>query len=78
MTGLAHGDLERVTMIEPSFADFEAHHEAGGGVLSMRLVGDLETPVSAYLKLSAGRSGGSFLLKSVEGGGARPLFDDRP
>ena len=61
-------------MIEPSFADFEARYQAGGGVLSMRLVGDLETPVSAYLKLSAGRSGGSFLLESVEGGAARGRY----
>ncbi len=55
-------------MIEPSFADFEKRYDTGVGVLlSARLVADLETPVSAFLKLSAGRSGGIFLLESVEG-----------
>ena len=62
-------------MIEPSFAAFEARYEAGAGVLlSSRLVADLETPVSAFLKLSAGRSGGIFLLESVEGGAARGRY----
>ncbi len=62
-------------MIEPSFAAFKERHEAGGGVLlSTRLIADLETPVSAFLKLSAGRSGGIFLLESVEGGAARGRY----
>ncbi|MHB8884299.1 MAG: anthranilate synthase component I [Methylovirgula sp.] len=62
-------------MIEPSFADFEKRYDTGVGVLlSARLVADLETPVSAFLKLSAGRSGGIFLLESVEGGAARGRY----
>ena len=62
-------------MIGPSFADFEKHYDTGIGVLlSARLVADLETPVSAFLKLSAGRSGGIFLLESVEGGAARGRY----
>lgn len=62
-------------MIEPSFAAFDERYEAGAGVLlSARLVADLETPVSAFLKLSAGRGGGIFLLESVEGGAARGRY----
>ncbi len=62
-------------MIEPSFAAFKDRYEAGAGMLlSTRLVADLETPVSAFLKLSADRSGGIFLLESVEGGAARGRY----
>src|SRR6202030_4777740 len=49
----------------------------GGGEPSLsppRLAGDLETPVSAFLKLSAGRARRIFLLESVEGGAARGRF----
>ena len=62
-------------MIEPSFATFAEAYEAGtASLLSTRLVGDLETPVSAFLKLSADRAGRIFLLESVEGGGARGRY----
>src|SRR5579862_8035027 len=62
-------------MIEPSFEDFVQKYDAGAAsLLSTRLVGDLETPVSAFLKLSAGRDGRLFLLESVEGGGARGRY----
>ncbi|MGB3282479.1 MAG: anthranilate synthase component I [Methylovirgula sp.] len=62
-------------MIEPSFAAFAETYEArGAALLSTRLVGDLETPVSAFLKLSAARRGRLFLLESVEGGGARGRY----
>ncbi len=62
-------------MIEPSFAAFAETYEArGAALLSTRLVGDLETPVSAFLKLSAARHGRLFLLESVEGGGARGRY----
>ncbi|HEY5225784.1 MAG TPA: anthranilate synthase component I, partial [Methylovirgula sp.] len=62
-------------MIEPSFAAFEARYQSGAGVLvSSRLAADLETPVSAFLKLSAGRNGGLFLLESVEGNAARGRY----
>ena len=53
-------------MIEPPFAAFAESYAAGSATLvTTRLVGDLETPVSAFLKLSAGRSGRLFLLESV-------------
>lgn len=39
-----------------------------------RLVADLETPVSAFIKLSAGRRGLVFLLESVEGGATRGRY----
>jgi len=43
-------------------------------VLTTTLVADLETPVSAYLKLAAGRSGNMFLLESVEDGAQRGRY----
>ncbi|TAL80648.1 MAG: anthranilate synthase component I [Beijerinckiaceae bacterium] len=64
-------------MIEPPFVAFETRYQNGAGVLvSARLVADLETPVSAFLKLSAGRKGSSglFLLESVEGGATRGRY----
>jgi anthranilate synthase component 1 len=62
-------------MIEPSFALFAKAYEAhAASLLSARLVGDLETPVSAFLKLSANRIGRVFLLESVEGGGTRARY----
>jgi anthranilate synthase component 1 len=60
---------------EPAFEVFAADYEAGRPCLvSIRLVGDLETPVSAYLKLSRGRTGNAFLLESVEGGATRGRY----
>ena len=38
------------------------------------LVGDLLTPVAAFLKLRNGRKGSAFLLESVEGGATRGRF----
>ncbi len=62
-------------MFEPSFETFAAAHDAGRPCLvSGRLVADLETPVSAFLKLSAGRAGNIFLLESVEGGATRGRY----
>ncbi|MBL8590019.1 MAG: anthranilate synthase component I [Methylobacteriaceae bacterium] len=50
-------------------------YEAGrAGVVATTLVADLETPVSALLKLSAGRRGDVFLLESVEGGASRGRY----
>ena len=61
--------------IEISFEDFSRAYEAGEAQLvATRLVADLETPVSAFLKLSAGRDGNVFLLESVEGGAARGRY----
>ena len=54
----------------PAFARFEELHAAGQAQLVWRRVpGDLDTPVSAYLKLAGGRPD-TFLLESVEGGEA--------
>ena len=62
-------------MFEPSLEACARSYEAGQACLvSARLAGDLETPVSAFLKLSAGRPGRIFLLESVEGGAARGRF----
>ncbi len=62
--------------IEPDFAAFEARYQAGEAqCLVTRLVADLETPVSAYLKMKAMAGGKpSFLLESVEGGAVRGRY----
>jgi anthranilate synthase component 1 len=58
----------------PALAAFVDRYEAGAPqVVWTRLVADLETPVSAYLKLAAERPM-SFLLESVEGGAARGRY----
>jgi anthranilate synthase component 1 len=62
-------------MIDPPFDLFAARYESGAPCLvSTKLIADLETPVSAFLKLSAGRKGLVFLLESVEGGAARGRY----
>ncbi|MEO1280638.1 MAG: anthranilate synthase component I [Pseudomonadota bacterium] len=64
------GDLPTVpdrTAFLESYARGEAQ------IVSTRLVADLETPVSAYLKLS-GDGAMSFLLESVEGGAQRGRY----
>ena len=64
--------------VEPAFEQFAAAYAAGRPqVVWTRLIADLETPVSAMLKLADGRPN-AFLLESVEGGAvARPLFAHR-
>ena len=60
--------------ILPEYAAFSALYEAGNPQLVWtKLVADLETPVSAYLKLADGRAN-SFLLESVEGGSVRGRY----
>ncbi len=60
---------------QPSFDTFEARYARGEPQLvATRLIADLETPVSAYLKLSASRPGNTFLLESVEGGATRGRY----
>ena len=55
----------------PDYETFAARYAAGAPqVVSTRMVADLETPVSAMLKL-AGEKPHSFLLESVEGGATR-------
>ncbi len=62
-------------MLEPGFDAFAARHAAGKPCLVVaRLIADLETPVSAYLKLAAGRRGRCFLLESIEGGASRGRY----
>jgi anthranilate synthase component 1 len=59
---------------EPSRAEFSARYAKGSPqVVWTRLVADLETPVSAMLKLGADRPM-SCLLESVEGGAARGRY----
>lgn len=61
-------------LFEPCFEDFErAHSEGRAQVVYARLVADLETPVSAFLKL-AYEQPNSFLLESVEGGAIRGRY----
>lgn len=58
----------------PDQASFSATYDAGQPqVVWTRLVADLETPVSALLKLGPGRAN-SFLLESVEGGSVRGRY----
>ena len=58
----------------PAFADFLARYEAGEPqVIWTTLIADLETPVSALLKLADGRPN-SFLFESVEGGKIRGRY----
>jgi len=59
----------------PELPDFARAYEAGeASVAVTTLVADLETPVSAYLKLKRGRGGNMFLLESVEGGAQRGRY----
>src|SRR5262245_13701281 len=60
--------------ILPGGSAFAARYAAGEPQLVWTtLVGDLETPVSAYLKLAGGKPM-SFLLESVEGGAVRGRY----
>src|SRR5271157_1993275 len=60
--------------LHPDFPAFAATYDAGQAqVLWTTLVADLETPVSAMLKLADGRAN-SFLLESVEGGATRGRY----
>ena len=55
-------------MVKPDFQSFRAFAAQGNLVPVWKvLTADLETPVSAYLKLAEGREY-AFLLESVEGG----------
>ena len=61
--------------IEPSAAAFAARYAAGEPqVVWTALVADLETPVSAFLKITKNASPMSFLLESVEGGETRGRY----
>jgi anthranilate synthase component 1 len=63
-----------VSDISPDFAAFARGYKAGRPqALYARHVADLETPVSAFLKLGEGRDN-AFLLESVEGGETRGRY----
>jgi anthranilate synthase component 1 len=60
--------------IQPGPADFAAAYASGRAqVVWTRVIDDLETPVSAYLKIAAGRPY-AFLFESVEGGAWRGRY----
>ena len=60
--------------IEPEFTGFARAYEAGQPqAVFARLIADLETPVSAFLKLAEGRDN-AFLLESVQGGENRGRY----
>ncbi len=60
---------------EPTLERFAERYGAGeASLVTTRLIADLETPVSAFLKLSAQRRGRCFLLESVEGGAVRGRY----
>ena len=62
-------------IVDPSFDEVAARLQAQKPcVLRATLVGDLETPVAAFLKLRHGRKGSAFLLESVEGGAVRGRY----
>ena len=61
-------------MIQPDFEAFARAYDSGRPcALYTRLVADLETPVSAFLKLGEGREN-AFLLESVQGGETRGRY----
>jgi anthranilate synthase component 1 len=61
-------------MIEPAFDAFSSGYAQGRAQLVFtRLVADLETPVSAFLKLGDGKDN-AFLLESVQGGETRGRY----
>ena len=58
----------------PNPEDFQSVYDAGRGqVVYTEIVADLETPVSAFMKLTDGRPN-CFLLESVEGGAIRGRY----
>ena len=60
--------------VEPALSEFEATYASGAPqVVWTRLIDDLETPVSAYLKIAHGRPY-AFLFESVEGGAHRGRY----
>src|SRR5205823_2983752 len=60
--------------IEPQASAFAKRYARGEAQVAWTtLVADLETPVSAFLKIASGRPM-SFLLESVEGGAARGRY----
>jgi anthranilate synthase component 1 len=68
------GGAQTSLAVEPAFEVFASRYRDGKAqVVWTKLVADLETPVSAYLKLVRERRK-SFLLESVEGGAVRGRY----
>jgi anthranilate synthase component 1 len=62
-------------IVAPDFESFATAYAAGeASALRATLVGDLLTPVAAFIRLRHGRPGTAFLLESVEGGAVRGRF----
>ncbi|MDB5571432.1 MAG: trpE [Hyphomicrobiales bacterium] len=62
-------------MNQTQYEDFAPAYESGrASLVATTLIADLETPVSAYLKLTASGAANTFLLESVEGGAARGRY----
>src|SRR5207237_7550367 len=60
--------------ISPAYPGFASAYDAGRPqTLHVRLIADLDTPVSAFLKLGAGVAN-AFLLESVQGGETRGRY----
>src|SRR5438270_5407554 len=60
--------------ISPAYPGFASAYDAGQPqTLHVRLIADLDTPVSAFLKLGAGAAN-AFLLESVQGGETRGRY----
>jgi anthranilate synthase component I len=63
-----------MTALVPGFEDFRRTHEAGKAqIVARSLVADLDTPVSAWMKLGT-HDPYSFLLESVQGGETRGRY----
>jgi anthranilate synthase component 1 len=62
-----------MTALEPLLSEFAGAYARGGAVVWTKRVSDLETPVSAMLKLGA-ELPGAFLLESVQGGDFRGRY----
>src|SRR6185437_13357450 len=61
-------------VIEPEFTAFARDYDGGRPqAVYARLIADLETPVSAFLKLGEGRDN-AFLLESLQGGETRGRY----
>src|SRR5205823_8160894 len=66
--------IELAMQIEPQASAFAERYARGEGQVAWTtLVADLETPVSAFLKIAAAKPM-SFLLESVEGGSTRGRY----
>src|SRR3954454_12935694 len=69
------GRRSLIMLVAPDFDRFaETYAASRAGVLRATLVGDLLTPVAAFMRLRHDRAGAAFLLESVEGGAVRGRY----